>query len=152
MKYYVEENLSNFKFWSGGADRAKQLTSRELDELDDLLPELLGDDCSDTAINDLFWFDFDKVVELIGLRLNSSGDIIRGIDDVDGDVVTGAVSDWADDNGYELDEDQMQALADAIREADGLGLDDDCSITVEDDVATECAERLGYSNEDEDED
>lgn len=149
MKYYVEENLSNFKFWSGGADRASKLTSRELDKLDDLLPELLGDDCSDTAINDLFWFEFDQVVELIGLRLNSSGDIIRGIDDVDGDVVTGAVSDWADDNGYELDEGQVQALADAIREAGGLDLDDDCSITVDDDEATYCAERLGYSNEEE---
>ena len=30
---------------------------------------------SDTELNDLFWFDFEWVVGLIGLALNDSGDI-----------------------------------------------------------------------------
>lgn len=67
MIYRVDENLTNFKFWSGGKDRADLLTYDELDELDGRICELLGDEPTDTEINDLFWFDFDSVCSLIGL-------------------------------------------------------------------------------------
>jgi len=32
MKIYEEKSLRNFEFWSGGKDRAKNLTSEQLDE------------------------------------------------------------------------------------------------------------------------
>ena len=34
MKYYVEDSLSNFKFWSGAVDRAKLLTVEQLDTIE----------------------------------------------------------------------------------------------------------------------
>lgn len=151
MKYYVEESLSNFKFWSGGADHADQLTHDELERLDVCLPDLLGDDPSDTAINDVFWFDFEAVVALLGLRLNASGDIIRGIDDVDGSETHQTVSDWAEDNGFELTDADIDALATAIHDADGMELDGD-SVSIDDDIALECAEKLGFKLGCEDED
>lgn len=151
MKYYVEESLTQFKFWSGGADRANQLTYDELDRLDARLPDLLGDEPSDTAINDLFWFDFEAVVSLLGLRLNSSGDIIRGIDDVDDSERQQTVSDWAEDNGYELSESETASLTTAIQEAGGMELDGD-SVSIDDDIALECAEKLGFKLDCEDED
>ena len=38
MQWIVEDSLTNFKFWSGGADRAKMLEYSDLKELDDALP------------------------------------------------------------------------------------------------------------------
>lgn len=83
MKWIVEDSLTNFKFWSGGADRAKMLEYSELQELDDALPELFGDDTpTDTQINDLFWFDFGTVCSLIGLKYDEGkGEIIRDDDE-----------------------------------------------------------------------
>lgn len=34
MKYYVEDSLSNFQFWSGGKDRADLLTSEQFDTVE----------------------------------------------------------------------------------------------------------------------
>lgn len=81
MKYTVENALRNFEFWSGAVENALQLTTSELDRLKNLLPDLLPDEPTDTNINDLFWFDFKMVVELLGLELDESGDIIRDNDD-----------------------------------------------------------------------
>lgn len=83
MKWIVEDSLTNFKFWSGAADRAKMLEYSELQELDDALPELFGDETpTDTQINDLFWFDFGTVCSLIGLKYDDSkGEIIRDGDE-----------------------------------------------------------------------
>ena len=80
-----EISLSDFKFWSGAEDRANMLTSEELDALEPHVLEMLGDEepITETALNDLFWFDFEAVIECIGLRLNSRGDIIRSEEDED---------------------------------------------------------------------
>lgn len=66
MKIYKEESLSNFEFWSGAKDRAEKLTSQELDQIEATLEELYPDGMSETEINDLFWFDFETVLEWIG--------------------------------------------------------------------------------------
>ena len=69
MKYYVEESLSNFKFWSGGKDRAELLDSDQLDSVEELLEEMMPEDgWSDTAINDFFWFDFDTICQWLGYK------------------------------------------------------------------------------------
>jgi len=66
MKLYKEESLSNFGFWSGAKDRAEKLTSAELDQIESTLEDLHPDGMGATELNDLFWFDFETVLEWIG--------------------------------------------------------------------------------------
>lgn len=75
MRIYSDESLSNFRFWSGAVCRAEQLTNEQFDAIERELEMLYPDGMSDTELNDLFWFDFEWVVGLIGLALNDSGDI-----------------------------------------------------------------------------
>ncbi len=67
MKYIVEESLRNFNFWQGGKDTADELTDEQLDQIEEELetnpPE---DGWTDTAINDLFWFDRDYIYSIVG--------------------------------------------------------------------------------------
>ena len=67
MKIYSEISLSNFEFWNGGRDNAIKLDYSQLDDLECHVEEILGDEASDTAINDLFWFDFEMLLECLGL-------------------------------------------------------------------------------------
>lgn len=75
MRIYSDESLSNFRFWSGAVCRAEQLTNEQFDAIERELEMLYPDGMSDTELNDLFWFDFEWVVGLIGLALNDSGDV-----------------------------------------------------------------------------
>lgn len=78
MKIYREENLSNFDFWSGACANAAMLTAKELDNIGDELEVLYSDTdgMSETAVNDIFWFDFGFACELIGLEYDEEEDII----------------------------------------------------------------------------
>lgn len=66
MTYTVEKPLSQFEFWSGAKQRTDHLTIEQLDRLDYLLPEVLGENPTDTEINDLFWFEEDFIAQLLG--------------------------------------------------------------------------------------
>lgn len=66
MTYTVEKPLSQFEFWSGAKQRTDHLTTDQLDRLDDMIPEVLGENPTDTAINDLFWFEEDYIAQLLG--------------------------------------------------------------------------------------
>lgn len=66
MKLYREESLSNFEFWSGAKDRAEKLTDKELDQIESTLEDMYPDGMNETELNDLFWFDFESVLEWIG--------------------------------------------------------------------------------------
>lgn len=67
MKYYVEESLSNFEFWGGGKDRAKLLTEDQFDAVEQMLEEIAPEEgWSDTAINDMFWFEYDFIARMLG--------------------------------------------------------------------------------------
>lgn len=68
MTYTVEKPLSQFEFWSGAKERTDHLTVEQLDRLDGLLPEILGENPTDTAINDLFWFEDDYIARLLGFK------------------------------------------------------------------------------------
>ena len=92
MKYYVEDSLSNFKFWSGAVDRAKLLTVEQLDTIEQILIDIEPEDgWSDTAINDLFWHDFDTVCGWLSykdeqhLKKGVSNDDVQQVNDWDGD-------------------------------------------------------------------
>lgn len=68
MKYYVEESLRNFQFWSGAKANAEELTDAQLDRLEYILEEIYPDGISDTEINDLMWFEFDLIKEWLGIE------------------------------------------------------------------------------------
>jgi hypothetical protein len=68
VKYYVEENLKDFRAWSGAIDTLNKL--RELDRIEEV--EAYIEECmtevSDTDINDFLWFEVEFIfMELLGL-------------------------------------------------------------------------------------
>ena len=67
MKYYVETSLENFEAWSGGRDTLEVLIEKGLcDTVEACLEEVLGEDISDTDINDTLWFERDMIAEWCG--------------------------------------------------------------------------------------
>ena len=67
MKYYVETSLENFEAWSGGRDTLGVLIEKGLcDTVEAFLEEVLGEDISDTAINDVLWFERDTIADWCG--------------------------------------------------------------------------------------
>ena len=67
MKYYVETSLENFEAWSGGRDTLEVLIEKSLcDTVEMFLEEALGEDVSDTAINDVLWFERDMIADWCG--------------------------------------------------------------------------------------
>ena len=67
MKVTTEQSLSNFNFWSGAKDNASELTDSQLDTVECILEDIYPDGMDETAINDLFWFDFETVKEWLGI-------------------------------------------------------------------------------------
>ena len=68
MQYLVNERLRDFKFWGGAAYNVATLTLAQLDELEDIIPDMYeSDTLTETQINDLFWFDFDLICEWLGI-------------------------------------------------------------------------------------
>lgn len=61
-----EENLRNFEFWSGAADRVKYLTDEELDQIESILEDCYPEGMTETQVNDFFWFEEDTVAEWLG--------------------------------------------------------------------------------------
>lgn len=76
MKIYKEQNLANFKFWSGAEDNANMLSVEQIEQVEAILGECYPDGVDETTINDLFWFEFETVLDWLGLALNDDGEII----------------------------------------------------------------------------
>ena len=66
MKLYKEESLNSFAFWGGAKDTAKYLTEDEMDIIEYILAEQYPDGIYETDLNDIFWFNYDLVAELLG--------------------------------------------------------------------------------------
>ena len=78
MTIKTEQSLNNFEFWGGAKINAEQLTSEEFDTLENELEDLYPGGMTDTEINDLFWFDFEWVCEILGLTYNDeTGELER---------------------------------------------------------------------------
>ena len=76
MKTFTETNLRAFEFWSVAKDNVSKLTDEQLNEVDVILSDAYPDGIDETNLNDLFWFDFDTVLEWIGLeRCDKCGEI-----------------------------------------------------------------------------
>ncbi len=67
MTYKVTRKLSSFEFWGGARDLAEVLTYSEFEIIENKLEEVLGEDLSETEINDLFWFEDWLICEMIGV-------------------------------------------------------------------------------------
>ena len=69
MKTYNENTtLSNFNAWSGAVDTKNTiLDANKGDEFDSLIEELYPDGLSETALNDLLWFDEEWIYEQLGI-------------------------------------------------------------------------------------
>lgn len=66
MKIYDEISLRDFEFWSGAADRATNLTDEDWDIIESELEQLYPDGMGNTELNDIFWFDFDMIAQILG--------------------------------------------------------------------------------------
>lgn len=68
MKIYSEISLENFKAWSGGRDTLDVLIEKDLcDQLEAIIDDIEPEEgWSDTAINDLLWFERDSIADWLG--------------------------------------------------------------------------------------
>ena len=58
--------LVNFNAWSGATDtKEKIIQEGKADEFDNLIEELYPDGLSETALNDLLWFEDDWIFEML---------------------------------------------------------------------------------------
>lgn len=128
MKYYVDDSLNNFKFWSGAVDNAKELTYDEMQQLDDILPEYFGEEPpSDTDINDMFWMEFETICHALGYAY-IDGVVVREIGDVPEDARLEKLKEYLDGEGWEYTEDQLKAMDKILLENETykLDVDNDC--------------------------
>lgn len=76
MRIYREMRLTDFEFWSGAEDNANMLSVEQLEQVESILEECYSDGVDETTINDLFWFEFETVLDWLGLALDDNGEII----------------------------------------------------------------------------
>ena len=62
MKYYIEQDASEFEFWGDALNRMNEATVDQQKEIFERLEECFRDgEYSQTDINDFVWFDCDDV-------------------------------------------------------------------------------------------
>lgn len=99
MRVYDDISLSEFRGWSGGADNLGSLSIRQINAVENIIEELYPDGISKTALNDLFWFDFDTVCEWLGIRpMNEIEDEIAEKQAELNDLMTRFEDDFAEDS------------------------------------------------------
>lgn len=76
MKIYTEQSLANFKFWSVAKENAEMLSVEQMEQVEALLEEYYPDGVDETTINDLFWFEFETVLDWLGLTVNDDNELI----------------------------------------------------------------------------
>jgi len=147
MKFTVEKPLSSFDFWSGAVTNAQELTSRELDDLDDILPEYFGEEVTDTDINDMFWFEFEIIVHALGYAY-IDGNIIRDVDDIPENVAKEALEEEIK-GLYKYDDEALDRLYQlCVEDGDVFTLDaDNDGVTVDFTSIRTLAEKAGLEEE-----
>jgi hypothetical protein len=147
MKFTVEKPLSSFDFWSGAVTNAQELTSRELDDLDDILPEYFGEEVTDTDINDMFWFEFETIVHALGYAY-IDGNIVRDVDDIPENVAKEALEEEIK-GLYKYDDEALDRLYQlCVEDGDVFTLDaDNDGVTVDFTSIRTLAEKAGLEEE-----
>ena len=60
--------LANFDAWSGAKDTKETILAHNMgDEFDSLIEELYPDGLSETALNDILWFEPDWIYKQLGI-------------------------------------------------------------------------------------
>lgn len=95
MKVISEISLRDFEFWSGGKDRADNCSAEELDSIEGFLEEIEPEDgWTDTAINDMFWFEFDTLAQHLGYKDEEDFDRKHEDGYIDDDELKGEIDEW----------------------------------------------------------
>ena len=68
MKVFAEMKLTSFEFWTGAKANAERLTYEEMEQIEEIIEELYPGRIDEVNINDLFWFEFESVVEMLGYK------------------------------------------------------------------------------------
>ena len=76
MKIYTEQSLANFKFWSVAKENAEMLSVEQMEQVEAILEDCYPDGVDETTINDLFWFEFETVLDWLGLTVNDDNELI----------------------------------------------------------------------------
>lgn len=72
MKIYSEISLENFEAWSGAVDTLDRIRNAgKCEVLESVLEEEYPDGLSETALNDILWFEADWCFEMCGMRSES---------------------------------------------------------------------------------
>ena len=74
MKIYEEKSIKDFEFWAGAREFANRLNDDEWDILELYVTEMYPDGISNTDLNDLFWFDNETLLEVIGVSADEFWD------------------------------------------------------------------------------
>ncbi len=95
MQMIIEKSLRDFDFWSGGADRAANCSPDELDSIEEFLEEIEPEGgWTDTAINDMFWFEFDTLAQHLGYENEEDFDRQHDPDWLDDDQLEEYCQEW----------------------------------------------------------
>ena len=69
MTITYELDLNSFQAWSGAKDTLDRIQREgKCAELENVLEELYPDGMTETELNDLLWFDSERVYEWLGIR------------------------------------------------------------------------------------
>lgn len=98
---YKEMSIHDFEPWAGAVDTYERLErNNKLNDLEWLLPGLLGGDVEETSLNDLLWFESDTVYEMVGLKTES--EITEEIDETESEITY--ITEYIDTLEKELQE------------------------------------------------
>lgn len=67
MKVWQDISLSQFEFWGGARQIAELLTTEQLDYIEEILLLDYPNGINATELNDMFWFDTNYILGIIGL-------------------------------------------------------------------------------------
>ena len=80
MKVTYEFDLSEFKAWSGGAETLEKIRKFDLNHpgamktAQQYIEDCLGDEATETQINNMLWFEDDFILDAIGYDEEPSED------------------------------------------------------------------------------
>ena len=118
MKIIFDISLKDFGFWSGAKDTAEQLTDEQFDQVEAMLEDLYPDGMTATGLNDIFWFESNKIYEWAGcfpkfFKLTATCGRVKYVRAEDSDDVDEVEGSYCDSEEVEEDEcDDIEDVSD----------------------------------------
>lgn len=114
MKWYTEDSLRNFQFWSGAESTASALSDEQMDMVEAFLEDIEPEEgWSDTSINDIFWHEPDTVANWLGYKS------LEHLENGYSEELIEEADDWAEDvTFFPTDLMDCEEFADIFREED----------------------------------